>query len=215
MKTLIQENKLFLGLYVLFLVAGAALMLVYERGTEIIYFNNLHTKNAGLFFLYITKLAEWPAFVLMALFLVFTSYGKGLVLLVNFLATSGVVQILKKFLFQGIPRPASEMASHITLNFVPGMPVYYMDSFPSGHTAAAFALFFTLSILIKQKTWSVLFFVLAMLVAVSRVYLLQHYFRDVYAGSLVGMTVSLLGCYVWANSTWFMNWSWRNKTLLR
>lgn len=58
-------------------------------------------------------------------------------------------------------------------------------SFPSGHTTAAFTMATTLSL--NFPTWSVLCVIMAVLVAVSRIYLAVHYPTDVLAGIFVGV----------------------------
>jgi len=66
-------------------------------------------------------------------------------------------------------------------------------SFPSGHTITAFAFFLALTFFTKNHAWQVLYFVLAVLVGFSRIYLQQHFAIDVLVGSLVGVLVTM-GC---------------------
>ena len=69
---------------------------------------------------------------------------------------------------------------------VPFVENAYFNSFPSGHTTAAFAFFCALSILArKHPLLQSLFFLLAAGVAYSRMYLSQHFLADVLAGSLL------------------------------
>jgi len=65
------------------------------------------------------------------------------------------------------------------------------NSFPSGHTLSAFAIFVFL-ILSKRKPliWNILLLLMAICVAVSRVYIGHHFMQDVCAGALIG---TLLG----------------------
>lgn len=62
-------------------------------------------------------------------------------------------------------------------------------SFPSGHTATSFAAATVLSFLAPR--WRVPFFVLAGLIAFSRVYNAMHYPTDVLAGAVLGVLVGL------------------------
>lgn len=57
-------------------------------------------------------------------------------------------------------------------------------SFPSGHSATAFAFFIALSLL--NPKYKPLFLVLAILIVLSRIILLQHYLSDVAIGSAIG-----------------------------
>jgi len=65
-------------------------------------------------------------------------------------------------------------------------------SFPSGHTAAAFAatsaLYFS-----RRRLW-IPALVLAVLIAFSRLYLYVHYPTDILAGIVVGIFMGYLGC---------------------
>jgi undecaprenyl-diphosphatase len=63
-------------------------------------------------------------------------------------------------------------------------------SFPSGHTATSFACATVLSVLAPR--WRVPFFLLATLIALSRVYNGMHYPTDVLAGALLGVLTALL-----------------------
>lgn len=59
-------------------------------------------------------------------------------------------------------------------------------SFPSGHTAASFAAFAALWFAKEKKLW-VPALVLAVLIAISRMYFYVHYPTDVLAGVLLGI----------------------------
>lgn len=65
-------------------------------------------------------------------------------------------------------------------------PKYY--SFPSGHTAASFAVFGV--VLLKCGVFTIVFvFISASIIAFSRVYLRVHYLSDVIAGAFLGTMV--------------------------
>lgn len=215
MKQLVKDNTPFLLPHLLFIISGAVLISMYERGSEILYVNTLHTTFFNYFFLVVTKFAELPGLVLILLITLYSAYGKGLLMLLNILATSAIVQFLKHVVFHNQVRPAEFFKETHELVFVPGLEMAHYNSFPSGHTATAFAMFFTLSLLAKNKWGGILFFTLALLVGVSRVYLMQHFFRDVYVGSIIGVCVPAVLWLTFAQSGYYQKLKWRDKSLFR
>jgi membrane-associated phospholipid phosphatase len=79
---------------------------------------------------------------------------------------------------------------------VPGVDMHMYNSFPSGHSATVFSLFFMLSLALsgKKPVLGIVFFVLALLGSYSRIYLGQHFPEDVLAGSVTGVVITYL-CY--------------------
>ncbi len=67
---------------------------------------------------------------------------------------------------------------------------YYGDSFPSNHAAACFAIAGAVYMMSPRAGWG--FFVLSVLVSVSRVYVGVHYPSDVIAGAMVAFVVMFI-----------------------
>ncbi|MCF7833672.1 MAG: phosphatase PAP2 family protein [Candidatus Pacebacteria bacterium] len=101
------------------------------------------------------------------------------VLFSSLLSVTIIVNILKTF-FE-IPRPFLSL---------PIIPFLYESgfSFPSGHSAIAFALAFSLYFL--HKKLGVTFIIFAIIIAISRMILGVHYPFDVLVGMIVGMMTS-------------------------
>ena len=77
---------------------------------------------------------------------------------------------------------------------VDGVPVPDDYSFPSGHTAASFAV--ASAIFSKNKKWGVPALVLAALIGISRMYLFVHFPTDVIAGVFIGIIAAICSFYI-------------------
>ena len=67
-------------------------------------------------------------------------------------------------------------------------------SFPSGHTIAAFE--FATAFAINKPKWKIPVFVLAVLIAFSRLYLYMHYPTDVFTSVILGIIFGILGTVI-------------------
>ncbi len=182
----------------------------YEKGHEILFFSSIHTPFFNHVFRYVTQLAEAPVLFLVIVLNMRFNYGRGLLLALNTLLVFAVTAVLKN-MFSNHVRPSVFFEGKEPLNFVQGVEVLRYHSFPSGHTSSAFALFFMMSILFKDKKWAPVFFTLALLVGISRVYLLQHFFHDVYAGAFIGVFTTAAFYLTFAQSPLYQNIKWKDK----
>lgn len=94
-----------------------------------------------------------------------------------------IVQSLKRFLSR--ERPYKIIETLNTFGF--DLSDY---SFPSGHTTASFSIASTVALNIPRL--SLILFLLAIIIGISRIYLGVHYPTDVAAGILLGMGTSIL-----------------------
>ena len=101
---------------------------------------------------------------------------------------------LDMVLCNGILKPlvgrARPFTANLSIQLLVSKPADY--SFPSGHTAAAFAVVSALFFAGEKKIWKGAL-VLAVLIAFSRLYLYVHYPTDVLAGVLVGCICGYAG----------------------
>ncbi len=100
----------------------------------------------------------------------------------------------------GEPRPAKVFEGEV-LHFVEGVHLNYVNSFPSGHTATAFALFLFLASLTKNKGLQLFYAIIACLVGYSRTYLSQHFVVDITFGAILGILSYFLSVALFQNST--------------
>jgi undecaprenyl-diphosphatase len=103
-------------------------------------------------------------------------------------------------LFADRPRPE-------TLRFV--WPKPELPSYPSSHAATAFAVAAVLLFSFRQFLWQIIFFVVAVLIGFSRLYLGLHYFSDFFGGAVLGAAIGIT-CYglIVDPSTGSRKWRW-------
>lgn len=184
MRQLIRTHKVFYLLWLTAMVVIGALLLLIEKDDFSLWLNRHHTPVADYFFRYATWLGDGITVGIVCLVLLFVKLRWGISLTVVSFFSAFLVSLIKKSYNE--PRP-SVVFQNMDLHYVDGLELYKNFSFPSGHTAAAFTLFLLLSFFVAKKHYQYLFFILATIVAVSRVYLLQHFLIDVYFGALFGV----------------------------
>lgn len=165
-----------------------------------------------------TNLVDWLPY-LSVLLLLFYRAGWATFLASNLLLTTLIVQPIKHIV--NAPRPLTWFAENMpdqTLPLVDGVRMNLWLSFPSGHTATFFALFFSLSILccaenLKGKhILSFLCFLCAIFGAYTRIYLSQHFALDIFAGILIAIVSTIILYYflvLKTKNTQF--WAWKVK----
>lgn len=121
-----------------------------------------------------------------------------LALLLAFLGSGIIVQILKKSFNEPRPSLYFEQIGFKYLYFVDGIQKMHSASFPSGHSASAFAMCIVIALYFKDKRVSVLCLLLALFAGYSRIYLAHHFLPDMMVGALIGSASGLLTYYfIW------------------
>lgn len=207
---LLIKQKFFIIPFTIWLFIGAIILFMIEKGDLVLWFNNHRFVFGNFYFTVASAFAEWQ-FILFFLFIfAYEKIGNFFILALTWAFTGIGAQSLKRVF--DMPRPAG-FFKNIDLNFLNDDKIYFANSFPSGHTTTAFALFFVMSIFTDNKYLKTLFFVLALSTAISRVYLLQHFFIDVYFGSILGILLSFIIYKTIDGTKLFGFQNWRNKKL--
>lgn len=177
---------------VLLLVLGAALVCV-PKGTLHLMLCDHHTPFLDAVLPPYSDSVNWLPYAVMVL-LLFYRAGWSVFLAADMLLTTAVVQPVKHLL--RAPRPLTWFAGNmpdVSLPLTEGVRMHHWLSFPSGHTATFFLLFFTLSLIATTDNLrgkyilSACCFLLAAVGAYSRIYLCQHFAADVFAGILIAV----------------------------
>lgn len=157
--------------------------------------NKRHHSYLDVFFFYITYLGDgWGSVII--LFLIFLrKIYYGILALVSFLASTIIVQVMKRLIFADSPRPSKFFEKEIDLHIIQGLELHSFFSFPSGHSSGAFSIFIILAMVSKNQMLVAFYFILSVLVAFSRVYLLQHFFLDTFVGAWIAIIFAFLTYY--------------------
>jgi membrane-associated phospholipid phosphatase len=102
------------------------------------------------------------------------------------ITASGLISTLIKW-FAGRYRPSMLEEGLFGFNFF--RVGYELTSFPSGHSVTVFTLAAAISFL--SPRWSIVAFILALLIAMSRVLITSHYLGDVIGGAGIGILCAL------------------------
>lgn len=197
--------------YVVFLLVLGGMIVWNEKAELHLWLNSAHTAAGDVFFKYYTVVGEWVPFAVAAGLLLYR-YRAALLVLGAQLASGLVAQVLKRAF--DLPRPKrffEACCPEVQLPVVEGVRLHASHSFPSGHTASAFALFLALAFLTDRRELHFLYLVLAVLVGYSRIYLSQHFATDVWMGSLIGVAMTTFT--YWMIGRWHP--TWYDKSLLR
>ncbi len=191
---ILREHASFFIPFALFLVLAGLFLWQADHGEAILYLNRNRQPWMDIFFDYVTLLGDGLFFLPVGILLLFVRYRYALVLPVLGLLVSVFTQGLKHLF--GHPRPYAYFENNGMMDkIVPieGIDMYTgMNSFPSGHTMTAFALYAFLALCLPGKRWGGLFFfILALLVGLSRIYLVHHFLEDVFLGSIMGVALAL------------------------
>ena len=200
MKNFFTANKWYFFLYMLFFIGAMTVVFLTEKGSVVIFFDTHRKKLLDIFFIAVTKIGEYYTYLILILFFVFIrkNYRLATAMAVMGMFLPLISYFLKMYFKH--PRPLTYFSKYIGYNDFHGIEnLHYHtghNSFPSGHTFSAFALFTLLALSTKNKSLGILFFLTALMVGISRIYLSQHFVEDVVFGSVLGILYGMLTYYI-------------------
>lgn len=189
----------FVGLLIA-LLSGVFFLLINGKETAFISLNSYHPFYLNVFFINYTFMGDgiFALFLIGVIFFYFKKKQQGFALLYGFLISGLAVQIIKNLV--NSPRPKVYFEAGTYLHFIDGVTLGGNSSFPSGHTATAFAIATVMVLMMKNKNLQILILMAAILVGYSRIYLAQHFLLDVMIGALLGSLSGILAFYLAKNS---------------
>ncbi len=207
---LFKKVNYFLIPYFILLISTITILIIFSKAQIHIWVNQ-HWSNFGdLVFPKITFFGNGLFVIIVIVLLLFYKFGYSILVAVTYAISGLAVQLIKNFLFPHMQRPIAYLHNIYQLHLVHGVQMYSSKSFPSGHSATAFAFFLCLAFLTKNKYLQFLYFLCACLIAYSRIYLSEHFLLDITTGSFIGTITTMI--YFSYYQKYKANWL--NKSLL-
>jgi len=199
MKAFFKNNFIFISIYILMLIKVGDLLLKHGK-VQIHKSINSTVGNPffDYFFKLLTHLGDGLFAILIAIIILFFNVKKSLYILFSYIFASLTTSIIKNYVYIDTSRPsfAFEFFVREPLKLVEGVEMNIFNSFPSGHSTSAFAVFISLMFLSTNFFMKFLWLLIAFLAAYSRTYLSQHWLVDIYFGSLIGFSFSILFYFI-------------------
>ncbi len=178
---------LFCCLYATFLLAGVVFFLTLKHGDMVLFINRHSNEIFDPIMVFFTDLGLGSYMIILVLLLSFWKVRYSIMGLIDMAFVGIFAGVGKRLAFADRGRPMMYFYYDDFTRFIHTAELNYFFSFPSGHTMTAFAIMALLTYIVGKRWLAVVFFLLALMVGFSRMYLLQHFFLDVYFGSLFGM----------------------------
>lgn len=190
----ISRARYFMIPWLLFIIVGGIILCVYPKAAIHLAVNAHNNSFLDVIMPWVTLGADGWTIIAACLLMFAWNRRAAIFICLACLLPSAVTWLLKSTFFYGEPRPKwyFTFAEKHDLHYVPGVENWLYDSFPSGHTTVGFAFFFAIALCLRIKKRAFLFFLAALSIGYSRIYLSQHFLLDVYFGSIIGTIVTLI-----------------------
>jgi membrane-associated phospholipid phosphatase len=215
LKSFLKNNFAVLTIYIAIVTVALYFAAVYGKIAVHININSMVGNTFwDNFFLYITYLGDGLIMPFLLIAILFYNVRTGIYSSISFFAATIVTNVLKYKFYDNVDRPSHvfDWTIRKPLHFVEGVDIHIHNSFPSGHSTQVFAIFMCLVFTTTKQSYKILFLLIALVSAFSRVYLSQHWLIDITAGSLIGTGSSLIFYYIFIGKDRFTG---INKPLLK
>lgn len=194
-------RNLFIYSVLLLLAAGVFVLMYWGKEAVFLKLNHQHSDLSDFLLKYFTYLGE--GFVMALLGVILFLFGQrklGILMIISFALSGLLAQGIKRVAKD--PRPGLYFQKKEMIHNIDGELLKGRNSFPSGHTTTAFAMFSLLSFATRNKGVQFLYFAAACTVGYSRIYLGQHFTADVLAGAALGVLTSFILLWLFRNKEW-------------
>ncbi len=191
-----KQTPVFLTLFAIWLIWWGIYQLQHAQLDAIFWVSNHRSNFGDTFFEIATLMGEaGPFFTFFGLFWFQKRYRLMWSIPIVGFSVLGLSGILKPLFSHARPMAVlRDLKLSTTINFVKGIELWDGNgSFPSGHTMGGFALYAFLAFTVfRSRGQQILLFSLAAAVGLSRIYLCQHFPKDVFLGSIIGVALAMV-----------------------
>lgn len=200
-KSFFINHRWVLFLWMLFIMFSLAFIATTPYGALNILLSKHYSSDLGFFFRYFTYFGEEWLLVPVGLILIvlIRKWDFVIRLTATFLLNT-LITVPIKFLIFETERPKLALQK-FQLVFTEGVEVHQYNSFPSGHSSAAFAMALAIAFWFNDKAISIIVIIMAIGVGLSRIYLQQHFVEDVMGGSVIGLIAAALASGLYWKTT--------------
>jgi len=195
MLRLLTRVRGFTAVLLIFIALALGLLAAFSPEIPTVWANSHGSKGLDKFFNQLTLLGDWVIYLLAVAVGWRISHSRAVATIVALALTGLVVSLFKHQLFPERNRPVAVLGEMV-IREPADSELHHRHSFPSGHTATAFAGFCCLAYFTRSFFLQALFALCAAAVAYSRLYLGQHFLGDVLAGAVIGSGIAFM-------SEWF------------
>jgi membrane-associated phospholipid phosphatase len=205
MYNLLKKNSIFLIPYIILLLAGFILVLLYSKTDLHLLLNRSHSPCSDVFYKYVTYLGSGITAGIVCVILLFIKIRYAQIMFASWAVAGIMVQLLKHLVFPGFDRPVEVFETIGVLNLVQGIEYHKHFTFPSGHAATSMAIFGLLALICSRKWLKLIFLLCGVIISYSRVYISQHFLEDILFGSMLGILAVII--FYWYFHHLKMDWA--------
>lgn len=187
MNNLFNSAKYFYLFYLVIFTIVSVFLVHMGKENAFLVINSHYNSFFDTLFFYITELGNTWTFIVLIILMLFFKIRYSIIFVYALLINTIFVQGMKHLVYPEALRPIKYFEGNYLPHYLEATDIHAYNSFPSGHTATAFAIAVLLAYVFRHTGFHFLIFLLAFLVGYSRVYLAQHFAGDVLAGSFIGI----------------------------
>lgn len=176
--------------------------------------NDNHTTFFDYFFKYTTNLGDGLALIPFLFLLLYVRKDLWSVLVMASAIHGIIVYVGKEIILKGTDfalRPAG-VHGNDAFNQILDIHLHRIDTFPSGHATTGFVIAGMFMLLYPNWKGFAIGMLYGWIVAISRMYLGQHFLVDVSFGGIIGFSTVLLCWYIADRKGWIQLQPWKKKT---